>query len=63
MEKKLSIAQAKSAFIPKRKLLCSNNMSIRVKERLIKVYVCMYVYLLCGIRQYNLGVEKITKLE
>ncbi|KAL4149828.1 hypothetical protein QTP88_003684 [Uroleucon formosanum] len=39
MDIKARIAQAKTAFMNKRNLLCSKNMSIRVKKRLIKVYV------------------------
>lgn len=39
MEIRSRIAQAKSAFMNKKNLLCSNSMSIRVRKRFIKVYV------------------------
>jgi hypothetical protein len=39
MEIRSRIAQAKSVFMNKKNLLCSNNMSIRVRKRFIKVYV------------------------
>ncbi|KAL4092401.1 hypothetical protein QTP88_026904 [Uroleucon formosanum] len=39
MEIRSRIAQAKSAFMKKKNLLCSNSTSIRVRKRFIKVYV------------------------
>jgi len=39
MEIKSRIGQAKTAFMNKRNLLCSKNMSINLRKRLIKVYV------------------------
>jgi len=39
MEVKSRITQAKTAFMHKKNLLCSQNISISVKKQLIKVYV------------------------
>ncbi|KAF0751206.1 Uncharacterized protein FWK35_00020577 [Aphis craccivora] len=39
MEIKSRTAQAKSAFMNKKNLLCSNSMNIKVRKCLIKMYV------------------------
>jgi hypothetical protein len=39
MEIKSRIAQEKTAFVNKRNLLCSKNMNMSMRKRLIKIYV------------------------
>lgn len=61
MEVRSRIAQAKTAFMNKRNLLCSKNMNISIKKQLIKIYVWSVAIYGCESRVLNKVEEKFLE--
>lgn len=59
---KLKIAQAKTAFVNKKNLLCFNNLYRGVKKRLIKVYLWSVLLYVCEVWALNRSEKNILKI-